>query len=272
MRPRRARAPPFDPGAGRPSPSALPPHCGARRSVSRTDQPAATASRASRRRTSLPFAIRIARPWPSLSSPSDEQLQHVVGQVEQPDQVRDRRAGASEAAGELLLREPELLDQRRAGARLVDRVEVLAGDVLDQRRLHPPRGVLVADHRRHRLRAQPRARRASGARRRSARSGRPAAGGGSAAGSRRPRRPTRRARRAPRGRSCGAAARDSAESGRPGPRGSGVAGTRLGQDRGEAAPDPRRLLTPPPPAPTRGPRARLPAVGRRPLRGSRGRG
>ena len=119
--------------------SASPRRAFARRSVSRTDQPPATASRASRRRTSLPFACRIARPWPSLSSPSASSSSTSSGRsssrirFEIAGRVRPRRRG------ELLLREPELLDQRRAGARLVDRVQVLAGDVLDQRRLHPPR-------------------------------------------------------------------------------------------------------------------------------------
>jgi hypothetical protein len=77
-----------------------------------------------------------------------EHLEDLVGEVEQPDQVRDRRAGAAQAAGQVLLREPQLLDQRRARSRLVDRVEVLARHVFDQRRLHPRRLVLVAQERR----------------------------------------------------------------------------------------------------------------------------
>ena len=95
-----------------------------------------------------PSRCRIARPWPSLSSPSESSSSTSSGRssrrirFEIAGRVRPRRPR------ELLLREPEILDQRRAGARLVDRVEVLAGDVLDQRRLHPPRRVLVADHRR----------------------------------------------------------------------------------------------------------------------------
>ena len=104
----------------------------ARRSVSRTDQPPAAAASRQRLRSSLPWAWRIARPWPSLQRAGLEQVEDLVGQVEQADQVRDRDAAAAEAAGELLLGEPEVLDQRRAGARLVDRVEVLARHVLDQ--------------------------------------------------------------------------------------------------------------------------------------------
>ena len=48
---------------------------------------------------------------------------------------------------EILFREAQVLDQRRAGPRLVDRVEVLAGHVLDQRRLKPPGSSCVADDR-----------------------------------------------------------------------------------------------------------------------------
>ena len=65
-----------------------------------------------------------------------EELERLVGQVEDPDQVRERGAAAPEAPAELLLGQAEVLDQRRAGARLVDGVELLARDVLDQRHLH----------------------------------------------------------------------------------------------------------------------------------------
>ena len=63
-------------------------------------------------------------------------------------QVRDRDAAATDALADLLAREAELLDQRGAGARLLDGVEVLAGHVLDQRDLERGRVVVVADHRR----------------------------------------------------------------------------------------------------------------------------
>ena len=46
---------------------------------------------------------------------------------------------------------PEVADQGVAGAGLLDRVEVLADHVLDQRRLQPLGLLLVADHRRHLL-------------------------------------------------------------------------------------------------------------------------
>ena len=66
-----------------------------------------------------------------------EQLQRLVGQLEQADQIGDRGAAAADPSGQLLFGQAELLDQRRAGACLLDRVEVLADHVLDQRRLQP---------------------------------------------------------------------------------------------------------------------------------------
>ena len=157
--------------------------------------------------------------------------------------------------------EPKVLDQRRAGPRLVDRIEILAGDVLDQRSLHSASVVVASQQRRDRLQprlaARPPAALAGdqlGARR--------AAAGRAAAGSARPRRSTRRGR-APRGRSAGAAGRGRAQSidrhvaeGR-------VAGAVLGQDRRQALPMPRRALMRRSPRRSRPQRAPLPAPGRR---------
>ena len=82
-----------------------------------------------------------------------EQLERLVGEVEQADQVGDGGAAAADAAGELLFGEAEVLDQGGAGASLLDRVEVLADHVLDQRHLQPLGLLGVADHRRHLLQA-----------------------------------------------------------------------------------------------------------------------
>ena len=141
----------------------------ARASVSRTVQPSAAAARARRRRSAWSGASSSARPWPSVSVAAREQVERLVGQVEQAQQVRDGDARAADAAADLLAGEAELLDEQRAGARLLDRVEVLAGHVLDQRDLERLRVVVRADERRDRLEARRAARRASGARRRSAR-------------------------------------------------------------------------------------------------------
>ena len=95
-----------------------------------------------------PRAWRIARPWPSLSSPAASSSSTSSGRSSRRTRFEIAAATAAEPAGELLLRKAEVLDQSGAGARLVHRVEVLAGHVLDQRRLQPLRLVLVADQRR----------------------------------------------------------------------------------------------------------------------------
>src|SRR5215210_4933653 len=64
--------------------------------------------------------------------PPGEQVEGLVGQVEQADQVRDRDAAAPDAPPELILAQPEVVDQRGAGPRLLDRAQILARDVLDQ--------------------------------------------------------------------------------------------------------------------------------------------
>ena len=142
---RRARIAPVGSAPRRRAPR---PRCGGRSS------PRRRAARASRRRSSWPCAIRIARPWPSVSSPAASSVERLVGQVEQAQQVRHRDARAADAAADLLARQPELLDQQRAGARLLDRVEVLARHVLDQRELERL-GVVVRAHER-RDRVEPR--------------------------------------------------------------------------------------------------------------------
>src|SRR5262245_15585968 len=74
-----------------------------------------------------------------------EQVECLVGKVEQPDQVRDRGPAAADPLGELFAGESKLLDQGGAGAGLVDRVEVLSDHVLDQGDLQPLGQLLVAD-------------------------------------------------------------------------------------------------------------------------------
>src|SRR3954468_16583365 len=78
-----------------------------------------------------------------------EQLQRLVRQLQQADQVGDRRAAAADPLGQLFFGQAEVLDQGGAGSRLLDWVEVLADHVLDQRRLQPLSFGLVADDRRN---------------------------------------------------------------------------------------------------------------------------
>ena len=56
-------------------------------------------------------------------------------EVEQPQRVGDRRAGAPDARRDLVLAEPELLDELAVGVGRLERVEVLALEVLDEREL-----------------------------------------------------------------------------------------------------------------------------------------
>ncbi len=114
--------------------------------------------------------------------PALDEAEHVVRELEQPDTVRHRRLRAADALCDLAQREPELVHEHRAGARLLDRREILARHVLDER--EDERIAVVASP--GRAPAPWRARRpwplASGARRRSARTSRPEAGGRRSAG------------------------------------------------------------------------------------------
>ena len=119
----------------------------ARASSVRTDQPSSAALRASRRRAAWSSASSSARPWPSRQVAGLEQRERLVGQVEQAQEVRDGDAAAADAQADVLAGEPELLDEGRAGARLLDRVEVLAGHVLDEGELERRRVVALAHER-----------------------------------------------------------------------------------------------------------------------------
>ena len=58
--------------------------------------------------------------------------EHLLGQLEQAQPVRDRGLGAADPVGDVSERELELVDERGVRTRLLDRRELLAGDVLDQ--------------------------------------------------------------------------------------------------------------------------------------------
>src|SRR6185312_3087930 len=80
-----------------------------------------------------------------------QQLQGLVGKLEQTDQIGDGGAAAADTAGQLLFGQPEVLDQGGAGLGLIDWIEVLADHVLDQRRLQALGFRLLTDDRRHLL-------------------------------------------------------------------------------------------------------------------------
>ena len=58
-----------------------------------------------------------------------------VIELEQAERVRDRRPGAPDLPGDLVLGQAELLVELPEGVGLLDRVEVFALDVLDERQL-----------------------------------------------------------------------------------------------------------------------------------------
>ena len=60
---------------------------------------------------------------------------YFLGQFEQADEVRDGAAVLADRRGDLFLREGELIGQPLISDRFVQRIEVLALDVLDQREL-----------------------------------------------------------------------------------------------------------------------------------------
>ena len=109
-----------------------------------------------------------ARPWPSLIRPSAIAAWTSACEVEQPERVGDGRPGPPDPLGDLVLGEPELVDQLAVGERLLDRVEVGALDVLDEGELELVAVGELADERRDPLEAGQRRGAQRGARRRRA--------------------------------------------------------------------------------------------------------
>ncbi len=80
-----------------------------------------------------------------------DQFDRFVGEVEQPDGVREVAATATKPPRERRRGDVELVEQQRGRASLFDHVEVLAGDVLDQRELNRlARAEWLGDERRNR--------------------------------------------------------------------------------------------------------------------------
>ena len=75
------------------------------------------------------------RPWPSVRRPSATAAWTAGRELEQAQRVGDGRAGAPDAGRDVVLAEPELVDQLAVGVGRLDRVEVLALQVLDEREL-----------------------------------------------------------------------------------------------------------------------------------------
>ena len=169
--------------------------------------------------------------------PALDHPEHVVGQLEQADPVRDGRLGAADPLGHLAERERELVDQDGVGTGLLDRRQLLAGDVLDEPEQERLAVVGRAHDGRERSRDPPPAPPASAARRRRSRSRPRRAAARAAAGSHPGAAPTPRAPTPPPARSGGAAGAGSGGSRRRGSRAarSGPDGRRSaprGRDRG----------------------------------------
>ena len=145
-----------------------------------------------------------------------EHPEHVLGQLEQADAVRDGRLRAADALGHLAERELELVDQRRVRARLLDGARGSRARRSRRGRAAGCRGRRCCGRRPGSSAPPPRARRASGARRRSARSRRRVAAARRRAGGRPGAGSTPPGRRSPRARSGAAAAAGSGAPSRPG--------------------------------------------------------
>jgi hypothetical protein len=68
-----------------------------------------------------------------VDRPVDHRSLHGIGEIEQAQEVRHRRARSTERFRDLVVRQVEFLDEPRHRARLVDRIQILALQVLDQR-------------------------------------------------------------------------------------------------------------------------------------------
>ena len=93
-------------------------------------------------------------------------LAHLERQPQEARHVGDRRAILADGVGDLLLREMELVGEPAIGVRFLDRVEIFALEILDERGGEQPVVGHVADDDRHFEEAGALRRRASGARRR----------------------------------------------------------------------------------------------------------
>jgi hypothetical protein len=88
------------------------------------------------------------RPAVALAQvPGFDQLERLFGQVEQSNQVGDGNPAAPDAPADLLLREAEVVDEHRAGACLLDGVQVLPRHVLGEGDVEPLPVVGLAQHR-----------------------------------------------------------------------------------------------------------------------------
>ena len=80
--------------------------------------------------------VMSALAWPKVSLLASSEVQDFFGEFEEAEEVCDRGAVLAGALGHLLLGEAELAGEALVGAGLLDRIEVLALEVLDDGDLH----------------------------------------------------------------------------------------------------------------------------------------
>ncbi len=102
-------------------------------SVSRTERPRDTTSRATRRCAASSARVTSARAWPIVNAPDDSIAADFRGQFEQPHVVGDRRAILADGGGNGFLRHLEFVGEPAVGLRFFDRIQIFALDVFDQR-------------------------------------------------------------------------------------------------------------------------------------------
>ena len=150
-------------GAGSPPPRTA-------SSTTRTDHPSAAACRASCSCSARSGVPSRARAWPADSRAVGQQVLDGGRKPEQAQRVGDRRTALADPAGDLVVGQLEVLDQLLERGRLLERGQIVAVEVLDQRLLDRADVVgLVRTIGRDASPVPPAARRASAARRRSAR-------------------------------------------------------------------------------------------------------
>ena len=111
---------------------AAPPACAAR-SAARTDIPSRVIRFASRLRVLVVGQREHGPRMPLGQLAAGDHPEHLLRELEQPQPVRDGRLRAADSLRDLAERELELVHERGVGARLLDRRQLLAGDVLDER-------------------------------------------------------------------------------------------------------------------------------------------
>ena len=128
-------------GLGVPSPATLPAaSCCTRCSTSRTDQPCSAAWRASAI-AACGASVSSARAWPISSALGFHQHADLGRQLQQAQQVGHRGARTADRIGGLRVGEVEFVDQALQRDGFLQRIEVFALDVLDQR--HRDHGAVV---------------------------------------------------------------------------------------------------------------------------------